>query len=121
MIAKKMLLCLQLYSTGTTNVYKLDVYAGTGSILPCDSMCGLGNFPTIKLSKSIYHLYWVESTINQQFCFFNRNGKSLGVAFTDIELGFGMAYFPCISLSQGETLHANFGATPLRYPWIIIS
>ena len=27
---------------------------------------GLWNFPTVKLGKLRYHLYWVESTINQQ-------------------------------------------------------
>ncbi|XP_021342759.1 E3 ubiquitin-protein ligase RNF123-like isoform X1 [Mizuhopecten yessoensis] len=47
---------------------------------------------------------------------FYRNGKSMGVAFTDIQVGSGLAYFPAVSLSQGENLHANFGATPLRYP-----
>ena len=26
----------------------------------------LSNFPTIKPGKSRYHLYWVESTINQE-------------------------------------------------------
>ena len=48
-----------------------------GSIPSCDSMrlgCQVPadwrwfiNFPTIKLGKSRYRLYWVESTINQEF------------------------------------------------------
>ena len=45
-----------------------------------------------------------------------RNGRNLGVAFDNIKLGPGMAYFPAVSLSLGENLRANFGATPLRYP-----
>ena len=53
----------------TTNVYKLDAYAGTVSNLASRVQIddGLWNFPTIKLGKSRYLLYWVESTINQQF------------------------------------------------------
>ncbi|XP_060567835.1 E3 ubiquitin-protein ligase RNF123-like [Ruditapes philippinarum] len=48
-------------------------------------------------------------------CFY-RNGKSLGEAFSCVRLGPGYAYFPAVSLSLGESLRANFGATPLRYP-----
>ncbi len=49
-----------------------------------------------------------------------RNGANLGDAFSDIKLGPGMAYFPAVSLSLGENLRANFGATPLRYPLTLI-
>ncbi|XP_052781635.1 E3 ubiquitin-protein ligase RNF123-like [Mya arenaria] len=47
---------------------------------------------------------------------FYRNGKSLGEAFSSLRLGTGFAYFPAVSLSHGENLRANFGATPLKYP-----
>ena len=40
----------------------------------------------------------------------------MGEAFNQIRLGQGIAYFPAVSLSLGENLRANFGATPLRYP-----
>jgi len=47
-------------------------------------------------------------------CF--RNGRYLGLAFDGIPLGPGFAYFPTVSMSSTETLSANFGAEPLRYP-----
>lgn len=47
---------------------------------------------------------------------FYRNGKDLGEAFSSVRLGPGYAYFPAVSLSMNESLRANFGATPLRYP-----
>jgi Kip1 ubiquitination-promoting complex protein 1 len=47
---------------------------------------------------------------------FLRNGKSLGVAFTDIRRGPSVAYFPAISLAYQENIVANFGATPLQFP-----
>ncbi|XP_045119356.1 E3 ubiquitin-protein ligase RNF123-like isoform X2 [Portunus trituberculatus] len=47
---------------------------------------------------------------------FFRNGKSLGPAFTTVKTGPGLAYFPAVSLAIGESLAANFGATPFRYP-----
>ncbi|XP_064632637.1 E3 ubiquitin-protein ligase RNF123-like isoform X2 [Lineus longissimus] len=47
---------------------------------------------------------------------FYRNGRGLGKAFTSIRSGKGLAYFPAVSLSMGENLRVNFGATPLRYP-----
>ena len=49
------------------------------------------------------------------FCIF-RNGRDLGEAFNAVRQGPGLAYFPAVSLSLGENLRANFGATPLRYP-----
>jgi hypothetical protein len=49
-----------------------------------------------------------------------RNGKSLGEAFSCVRLGPGYAYFPAVSLSLGESLRANFGATPLKYPFILL-
>ncbi|XP_053378439.1 E3 ubiquitin-protein ligase RNF123-like [Mercenaria mercenaria] len=51
-------------------------------------------------------------------CFY-RNGRSLGEAFSCVRLGPGYAYFPAVSLSLSESLRANFGATPLRYPFNI--
>uniref|UniRef100_UPI00398EA455 E3 ubiquitin-protein ligase RNF123 n=1 Tax=Pristiophorus japonicus TaxID=55135 RepID=UPI00398EA455 len=44
------------------------------------------------------------------------NGISLGIAFQDIKLGPGMAYFPAISLSFKESVAFNFGSRPIRYP-----
>ncbi|XP_053210513.1 E3 ubiquitin-protein ligase RNF123-like isoform X2 [Panonychus citri] len=47
---------------------------------------------------------------------FYRNGKHLGRAFNRVRLGLGFAYFPAVSLGANESLIANFGATPLKYP-----
>uniref|UniRef100_H3AZG8 Ring finger protein 123 n=1 Tax=Latimeria chalumnae TaxID=7897 RepID=H3AZG8_LATCH len=44
------------------------------------------------------------------------NSINLGVAFDNIKLGPGMAYFPAISLSFKESVAFNFGSRPLRYP-----
>uniref|UniRef100_A0A8C1HH68 E3 ubiquitin-protein ligase RNF123 n=1 Tax=Cyprinus carpio carpio TaxID=630221 RepID=A0A8C1HH68_CYPCA len=53
-----------------------------------------------------------EGTIT--FCL---NGQSLGVAFSNIKTGPGVAYFPAISLSFKESVAFNFGSRPLRYPY----
>lgn len=45
-----------------------------------------------------------------------RNGSALGVAFSDIERGAGIALFPAVSLSFNESITANFGSAPFRYP-----
>ncbi|XP_065316248.1 E3 ubiquitin-protein ligase RNF123-like isoform X2 [Gordionus sp. m RMFG-2023] len=47
---------------------------------------------------------------------FYRNGKSMGEAFDNIKTGYGIAYFPTISLSIHESVRLNFGATPLLHP-----
>lgn len=47
---------------------------------------------------------------------FYRNGFSMGIAFEKIQTGPGMAYFPAISLSNGEVVVANFGGSPFKYP-----
>ncbi|RWS27430.1 E3 ubiquitin-protein ligase RNF123-like protein [Leptotrombidium deliense] len=47
---------------------------------------------------------------------FYRNGRHLGQAFNNVKVGQGMVYFPAVSLAYNESLVANFGATPLRYP-----
>ncbi|XP_048025920.1 E3 ubiquitin-protein ligase RNF123 isoform X2 [Megalobrama amblycephala] len=52
-----------------------------------------------------------EGTIT--FCL---NGQSLGIAFSNIKTGPGVAYFPAISLSFKESVAFNFGSRPLRYP-----
>lgn len=52
----------------------------------------------------------------EQYFFSLRNGSSMGVAFDTVKTGPGFAYFPAFSLSMGENVHVNFGATPLRYP-----
>lgn len=45
-----------------------------------------------------------------------RNGVSLGVAFEDIERGPGLSLFPAVSLAFNDSLTANFGGSPFRYP-----
>ena len=50
-----------------------------------------------------------------------RNGKCLGEAFNSVRTGPGYAYFPAVSLSMSENVRANFGATPLRYPFFFFS
>ncbi|XP_067938284.1 E3 ubiquitin-protein ligase RNF123-like [Watersipora subatra] len=47
---------------------------------------------------------------------FYRNGVSMGAAFENICLGPDRAYFPAVSLSQGESVRLNFGSTPFIYP-----
>ncbi|KAI1287430.1 putative E3 ubiquitin-protein ligase [Halotydeus destructor] len=47
---------------------------------------------------------------------FYRNGKHLGLAFNRIRAGPGIVYFPAVSLAYNESLMANFGATPIKYP-----
>ena len=45
--------------------------------------------------------------------FFTKNGKNLGVAFTEP----GHAYYPTVGLhSQGETVTLNFGSRPFVFP-----
>lgn len=45
------------------------------------------------------------------------NGRSLGVAFTDIRtFEPHLAYFPALSLSEGEASYVNLGGQSLRYP-----
>ena len=56
------------------------------------------------------------SYLNFDLFYIFRNGRSLGEAFNTVRQGPGLAYFPAVSLSLGENLRANFGATPLRYP-----
>lgn len=52
---------------------------------------------------------------NREISFF-RNDVSLGVAFKSIKTGANMAYFPAISLSDGEQVSFNFGdLRPFRY------
>ncbi|XP_065673661.1 E3 ubiquitin-protein ligase RNF123 isoform X2 [Hydra vulgaris] len=46
---------------------------------------------------------------------YSRNGCLMGNAFEDIKRGEGYAYFPAVSLSYGEVIQMNFGATPFRY------
>lgn len=45
------------------------------------------------------------------------NGRSLGVAFTGVRtFEPHLAYFPALSLSEGESSYVNLGGQPLRYP-----
>ena len=43
---------------------------------------------------------------------------NMGVAYTDVPRGAGIAYFPAVSLSYCESCHLNFGATPFLYPLV---
>eukprot|EP01105_Mastigella_eilhardi_P026976 TRINITY_DN8041_c0_g1_i1.p1 TRINITY_DN8041_c0_g1~~TRINITY_DN8041_c0_g1_i1.p1 ORF type:complete len:1095 (+),score=263.00 TRINITY_DN8041_c0_g1_i1:275-3286(+) len=52
---------------------------------------------------------------NREILFF-RNGTPMGVAFSGIRTGPGVAYYPGISLSRAERAQLNFGAFPFRYP-----
>ena len=45
-----------------------------------------------------------------------RNGLALGMAFEDIERGPGISLFPAVSLAFNDSLTANFGGSPFRYP-----
>ena len=40
----------------------------------------------------------------------------MGIAFKSVKLGPGFAYFPAFSLSMGENIQVNFGATPFKFP-----
>ena len=45
------------------------------------------------------------------------NGRSLGVAFTGVRtFEPHLAYFPALSLSEGEAAFVNLGGQPLRFP-----
>nr|XP_039260454.1 E3 ubiquitin-protein ligase RNF123-like isoform X1 [Styela clava] len=43
------------------------------------------------------------------------NGKNLGVAFRDIPIGPGIAYFPAFSVAYKEVLQINFGAHVMKH------
>lgn len=45
-----------------------------------------------------------------------RNGVSLGEAFKGIERGPGLALYPAVSLGLTDSLTANFGGSPMKYP-----
>jgi Kip1 ubiquitination-promoting complex protein 1 len=47
---------------------------------------------------------------------YHRNGVPLGVAFSDLEKGPGISLFPAVSLAFNDSLTANFGGSPFRYP-----
>ena len=45
-----------------------------------------------------------------------RNGASMGVAFTKLEKGPGISFFPAVSLGYNQGIQANFGSMPFKYP-----
>ena len=47
---------------------------------------------------------------------FSLNGVDMGVAFEQVELGPGVAYFPACTLSTNESMRFNFGETPFAFP-----
>jgi Kip1 ubiquitination-promoting complex protein 1 len=63
---------------------------------------------------------WYVVTCNVRACIqvsFALNGKALGVAFDEIRVFEPqLAYFPAVSLSEGEAAYVNLGNTPLRFP-----
>ena len=44
-------------------------------------------------------------------CFFTKNGKFLGVAFTGVQRGL----YPTVFLYRGDTVDGNFGQSEFRY------
>jgi len=49
-------------------------------------------------------------------CSFLLNGKDLGVAFSDVDVGPNLAYFPALSVAYKEVAFCNFGSLPFTYP-----
>lgn len=45
------------------------------------------------------------------------NGKSLGVAFENVQIGKNIAYFPGMSIRKSEKCRFNFGATPFHFSY----
>lgn len=45
-----------------------------------------------------------------------RNGAPLGIAFAGIKTGPGRVLFPAVSLATNDSITANFGGSPFRYP-----
>lgn len=45
-----------------------------------------------------------------------RNGVPMGVAFSKLEKGPGITFFPAISLGYNQSIQANFGNSPFKYP-----
>jgi SPRY domain len=45
------------------------------------------------------------------------NGKSLGIAYTEVPVGENIAYFPGVSLSSDEKITFNFGKSPFFYSY----
>jgi len=49
-------------------------------------------------------------------CSFLLNGKDLGVAFPDVDVGPNLGYFPALSVAYKEVAFCNFGSLPFAYP-----
>lgn len=47
---------------------------------------------------------------------FYRNGKSMGPAFEKLEKGPNITFFPGVSLGYNQSVQANFGNVPFKYP-----
>ncbi|XP_013113066.2 E3 ubiquitin-protein ligase RNF123 isoform X2 [Stomoxys calcitrans] len=54
--------------------------------------------------------------IEQEEITYYRNGISMGVAFSKLEKGPGITFFPAISLGYNQSVQANFGNSPFKYP-----
>ncbi|XP_061398037.1 E3 ubiquitin-protein ligase RNF123 [Musca vetustissima] len=52
---------------------------------------------------------------NEEITYY-RNGISMGVAFSKLEKGPGITFFPAISLGYNQSVQANFGNNPFKYP-----
>lgn len=75
------------------------------------------------VSTKTYGPYWRSGDIfgvcldmDNGFIEYYRNGVALGRAFENVERGPGRALFPAVSLAFSDSLTANFGASPFRYP-----
>lgn len=75
------------------------------------------------VSTKTYGPYWRSGDIfgvcldmDSGFIEYYRNGVALGRAFENVERGPGRALFPAVSLAFNDSLSANFGSSPFRYP-----
>uniref|UniRef100_A0A671P0P5 B30.2/SPRY domain-containing protein n=1 Tax=Sinocyclocheilus anshuiensis TaxID=1608454 RepID=A0A671P0P5_9TELE len=85
------------WNVTTTNYGKVKTQRFTHSVQRSGSICACEFYLTLSVCLN--------------------NGQSLGVAFSNIKAGPGVAYFPAISLSFKESVAFNFGSRPLRYPY----
>jgi Kip1 ubiquitination-promoting complex protein 1 len=74
-------------------------------------------------SSSDYGLKWQKGDVigccfdgDKRTLSFWKNGVDMGVAFSDVEQGPGIAFFPAASMSTNETIRFNFGDAPFYFP-----
>ncbi|XP_011189510.2 E3 ubiquitin-protein ligase RNF123 [Zeugodacus cucurbitae] len=54
--------------------------------------------------------------VEQEKIEYFRNGHTMGVAFTKLERGPGISFFPAVSLGYNQGVQVNFGNMPFKYP-----